>query len=109
MVVANNKIDETKNAGKSTTISMAMGMQQTKLPIGSKLPIDSAPQKIHKTIPAFCNTPRQTQNNRNYVLWAELWFVVVCWCVKAVNLLAFPGVRRSAEDGFTSVRIFFLS
>jgi hypothetical protein len=28
MVVANNKIDETKNAGKSTTISMAMAMQR---------------------------------------------------------------------------------
>jgi hypothetical protein len=28
MVVANNEIDETKNAGKSTTISMAMGMQR---------------------------------------------------------------------------------
>ena len=28
MVVANNKIDETKNADKSTTISMAMAMQR---------------------------------------------------------------------------------
>jgi len=28
MVVANNEIDETKNAGKSTTISMAMAMQR---------------------------------------------------------------------------------
>jgi hypothetical protein len=28
MVVANKKIDETKNAGKSTTISMAMVMQR---------------------------------------------------------------------------------
>ena len=28
MVVANNKIDETKNAGKSTTISVAMAMQR---------------------------------------------------------------------------------
>ncbi len=28
MVVANNKIDETKNAGKLTTISMAMAMQR---------------------------------------------------------------------------------
>jgi len=28
MVVANNEIDETKNAGKLTTISMAMAMQQ---------------------------------------------------------------------------------
>jgi hypothetical protein len=28
MVVANNEIDETKNAGKSMTISMAMAMQQ---------------------------------------------------------------------------------
>jgi hypothetical protein len=28
MVVANNKNDETKNAGKSTTISMAMAMQR---------------------------------------------------------------------------------
>ncbi len=28
MVVANNKIDKTKNAGKSTTISMAMAMQR---------------------------------------------------------------------------------
>jgi hypothetical protein len=28
MVVANNKIDETKNAGKSTMISMAMAMQR---------------------------------------------------------------------------------
>jgi len=28
MVVANNEIDETKNAGKPTTISMAMAMQQ---------------------------------------------------------------------------------
>jgi hypothetical protein len=28
MVVANNKIDETKNAGKSTTVSVAMAMQQ---------------------------------------------------------------------------------
>jgi len=28
MVVANNEIDETKNAGKSTMISMAMAMQQ---------------------------------------------------------------------------------
>jgi len=28
MVVANNKINETKNAGKLTTISMAMAMQQ---------------------------------------------------------------------------------
>jgi len=28
MVVANNEIDETKNAGKSTTILMAMAMQQ---------------------------------------------------------------------------------
>ncbi len=27
MVVANNEIDETKNAGNSTTISMAMAMQ----------------------------------------------------------------------------------
>jgi hypothetical protein len=27
MVVANNKIDETKNAGKSMAISMAMAMQ----------------------------------------------------------------------------------
>jgi len=27
MVVANNEIDETKHAGKSTTISMAMAMQ----------------------------------------------------------------------------------
>ena len=30
MVVANNEIDETKNAGKSTTILMAMGMQRYK-------------------------------------------------------------------------------
>ncbi len=28
MVVANNKIDETKNAGKLTTVSVAMAMQQ---------------------------------------------------------------------------------
>jgi ABC-type cobalamin/Fe3+-siderophores transport system ATPase subunit len=28
MVVANNEIDETKNAGKSTTILMAMAIQQ---------------------------------------------------------------------------------
>jgi hypothetical protein len=28
MVMANNEIDETKNAGKLTTISMAMAMQQ---------------------------------------------------------------------------------
>jgi len=28
MVVANNETDETKNAGKSPTISMAMVMQQ---------------------------------------------------------------------------------
>ena len=28
MVVANNEIDETKNAGKLTTISMAMAMQR---------------------------------------------------------------------------------
>jgi hypothetical protein len=28
MVVANNEIDETKNAGKSTTISMTMVMQR---------------------------------------------------------------------------------
>ncbi len=28
MVVANNKIDETKNAGKSMMISMAMAMQR---------------------------------------------------------------------------------
>jgi hypothetical protein len=28
MVVANNEIDETKNEGKSTTISMAMAMQR---------------------------------------------------------------------------------
>jgi len=28
MVVANNETDETKNAGKPTTISMAMAMQQ---------------------------------------------------------------------------------
>jgi len=28
MVVANNKIDETKNAGKSTTILVAMAMQR---------------------------------------------------------------------------------
>ena len=28
MVVANNEIDKTKNAGKSTTISMAMVMQR---------------------------------------------------------------------------------
>ena len=28
MVVANNKIDDNKNAGKSTTISMAMAMQR---------------------------------------------------------------------------------
>jgi hypothetical protein len=28
MVVANNEIDETKNAGESTTILMAMAMQQ---------------------------------------------------------------------------------
>jgi len=28
MIVAKNEIDETKNAGKSTTISMAMGMQR---------------------------------------------------------------------------------
>jgi hypothetical protein len=28
MVVANNGIDETKNAGKSTPISIAMAMQQ---------------------------------------------------------------------------------
>jgi len=28
MVVANNEIDETKNAGKSTTISMATAMQR---------------------------------------------------------------------------------
>ncbi len=27
MVVGNNEIDKTKNAGKSTTISMAMAMQ----------------------------------------------------------------------------------
>ena len=27
MVVANNEMDETKNAGKSTTISIAMAMQ----------------------------------------------------------------------------------
>jgi len=27
---------------------------------------------------------------------------------KAVNLLAFPGVLGSAEDGFTSVSTFFL-
>ena len=28
---------------------------------------------------------------------------------KAVILLAFPGVRRSTEDGFNSLRIIFLS
>ena len=28
MVVANNEIDATKNAGKSTTISVAMAMQR---------------------------------------------------------------------------------
>jgi hypothetical protein len=28
MIVANNEIDETKNAGKLTTISMAMAMQR---------------------------------------------------------------------------------
>jgi len=28
MVVANNEIDETKNAGKLTTISMAMAIQR---------------------------------------------------------------------------------
>jgi hypothetical protein len=28
MVVANNEIDKTKNAGKSTIISMAMAMQR---------------------------------------------------------------------------------
>ncbi len=28
MVVANNKIDDNKNAGKLTTISMAMAMQR---------------------------------------------------------------------------------
>ena len=28
MVVGNNEIDETKNAGKSTTISIAMAMQR---------------------------------------------------------------------------------
>ena len=28
MVVANNEIDKTKNAGKSMTISMAMAMQR---------------------------------------------------------------------------------
>jgi hypothetical protein len=28
MVVANNEIDETKNAGKSPTISLAMAMQR---------------------------------------------------------------------------------
>jgi hypothetical protein len=28
MVVANNEIDETKNAGKSTTILIAMAMQR---------------------------------------------------------------------------------
>jgi len=28
MVVANNEIDETQNAGKSTTISVAMAMQR---------------------------------------------------------------------------------
>ncbi len=43
---------------------------------------------IYKTIPAICNTPRQTHCVRNsifpslrhgdYVLWAELWFLVVC-------------------------------
>ena len=28
MVVANNEMDKTKNAGKSTTITMAMAMQR---------------------------------------------------------------------------------
>jgi hypothetical protein len=28
MIVANNEINKTKNAGKSTTISMAMAMQR---------------------------------------------------------------------------------
>jgi hypothetical protein len=31
MVVANNEIDETKNAGKSTTISVAMAMYSRKM------------------------------------------------------------------------------
>ena len=50
---------------------------------------------IYKTIPAICNTPHQTQCIQNSifphfimvitqcnVLWAEFWFVVVCWCAK---------------------------
>jgi len=45
---------------------------------------------IYKTIPAICNTPRQTQCLQNsifrtlswwIVLWAKLWFVVICWNV----------------------------
>ncbi len=43
---------------------------------------------IYKTIPAICDTPHQTQSVQKYislhfimvimVLWAKLWFVVVC-------------------------------
>jgi hypothetical protein len=51
---------------------------------------------IYKTIPAICNTPRQTQCIPNSIFphfimvimmccggpSCGLWFVVVCWCAK---------------------------
>jgi len=50
---------------------------------------------IYKTIPAICNTPRQTQCVRNSIFphfimvimlhcgpSCGLWFAVVCWCAK---------------------------
>ena len=40
MVVANNEIDETKNAGKSTTISVAMAMHDAAVRCGAHRPME---------------------------------------------------------------------
>jgi len=40
MVVANNEIDETKNAGKSTTISMASGHGDAAVRRGAHRPME---------------------------------------------------------------------
>ena len=43
MVVANNEIDETKNAGKSTTISVAIGTMRGASPDGAHPGLHSKP------------------------------------------------------------------
>ncbi len=60
---------------------------------------------IYKTIPAICNTPCQTHctefhfsalRHGDYVLWAKLWFVVVCCCVNPFT----PPARKKNQRNY---------